>query len=76
MGGRLGSAQGFREYSPDERVQARLELSVGGWLRGRDAGIDVMGDGSLVPYAGGIFKRTLEPAAGEDEFDAIRGALA
>src|SRR4029077_16410478 len=58
--GPLDSAHGFREYNPDERVAARLELSSGGFLRGREAGIDVMGDGELVPYVGVIRKQRLE----------------
>lgn len=73
--GGLGPVEGFREYEPEERVQARLELSARGWLRGREAGIDVMGDGALVPYAGAVRKRRLEPERDEDSFDAVRSAL-
>ena len=50
-GAPLGAVKMFREYQPGERVAARLEISTGGLLRGRDAGLDVMGDGRLVPYA-------------------------
>ena len=53
--------------------RAAIELSTGGFLRGRDAGVDVMGDGSLVPYAGGIRKRTLNA---DQPFDAVREELA
>jgi len=56
-------------------VQARLELSAGGLLRGREAGLDVMGDGALVPYVGVIRKRRLEPGRGQSAFDAVREAL-
>jgi len=73
--GRLGPAQAFREYAPGERVQARLELTAGGWLRRRHGGLDVMGDGALVPYVGAIRKRRLEPGRGEDAFAAIAAAL-
>jgi hypothetical protein len=71
--GPLAAVKAFREYEPARRVAARLELSNGGWLRGRDAGIDVMGDGSLVPYSGGIRKRTLDGDG--DPFAAVREAL-
>ena len=73
--GDLATAHGFREYPPEERVHARLELSTGGPLRGREAGIDVMGNGALVPYRGVIRKQSLEPGAGADPFDAVREAL-
>jgi len=73
--GGLDPAQGFREYEPGERVEARLELATGSWRRGRAAGVDVMGDGSLVPYAGAIHKRRLEPGRGRDAFDAVHEAM-
>ena len=75
--GGLDSVQGFRTYEPGERVQARVEISGPGLLRGREAGIDVMGDGALVPYAGAIRKR---PLGGVDDLDQalerIRAELA
>jgi hypothetical protein len=52
-----------------------LELSTGGVLRGREVGVDVMGDGALVPYAGVVRKRRLEPRDGGTAFDALRTAL-
>ncbi|MGH2953452.1 MAG: hypothetical protein ACRDK9_05445 [Solirubrobacterales bacterium] len=73
--GPLAEVTMLRSFEPGERVAARLELSTGGMLRGRDAGVDVMGDGSLVAYAGGIRRRTLAPGAGESHFDAVRRAL-
>ena len=72
----LGTVKMFRDYQPGERVAARLEISAGGLLRGRDAGLDVMGDGRLVPYAGATRRRTLELEADESPFDAIRRELA
>jgi hypothetical protein len=74
--GPLGDAEMLRRFESGERVAARLELSAGGWLRSREAGMDVMGDGALVPYAGAIRKRRLAPGGGQDAFDAIREALA
>jgi hypothetical protein len=73
--GPLSEVKMLRDFEPGERVAARVELSTGGMLRGRDAGIDVMGDGALVAYAGGIRRETLEPGAGESHYDAVRRAL-
>jgi hypothetical protein len=74
--GPLNTASAIRDYGPETRVAARLELSAGGWLRGREAGIDVMGDGELVPYAGAFFKRRLEPRTGQSPFEMVRKAVA
>src|SRR3954447_376582 len=43
-----------RDFAPGDRVAARLEVSTGRWFRSRTAGVDVMGDGSLVAFAGGM----------------------
>jgi hypothetical protein len=56
-------------------VAARIELSSGGWLRGREAGVDVMGDGTLVPYEGGIRREPLEAGQGRSAFEAVRKAM-
>ena len=56
-------------------MAARLEISGPGAIRRPEAGLDVMGDGALVPYRGAIFKRRLEPARGESPFDAVGEAL-
>ena len=73
--GPLKEVNVLRQYRPDRLVHARLELSTGGLLRGREVGIDVMGDGALVPYTGVVRKRELEPADDETAFDAVREAL-
>lgn len=65
----------LRKFGPAERVAARLEISTGGWLRGSDGGVDVMGDGKLIAFAGGIRRRTLEPRGEESPFDALRREL-
>jgi hypothetical protein len=74
--GPLDEVKAIRDYEPGQLVQARLELSSGGFLRGREAGLDVMGDGALVPYVGVVRRRRLEPERGESPFDAVRAALA
>jgi hypothetical protein len=73
--GPLREVSAIRDYAPGQQVQARLELSTGGLLRGREAGMDVMGDGALVPYVGVVRKRRLESPPGRSPFEAIRAAL-
>jgi hypothetical protein len=73
--GPLEEIGALRDFEAGQRVHARLELSIGGVFRGREVGIDVMGDGALVPYTGVIRKRWLEPPDGETAFDAVRDAL-
>jgi hypothetical protein len=73
--GPLREVTALRQYRPDRLVHARLELSTGGFLGGREVGIDVMGDGALIPYVGVVRKRELEPADDETAFDAVRAAL-
>jgi hypothetical protein len=74
--GPLDEVKAIRDFEPGQLVHARLELSTGGLFRGREAGLDVMGDGALVPYVGVVRKRRLEPNGGESPFDAVRAALA
>lgn len=74
--GNLPEVDMLRRFKPADRVHARLEISTGGWLRGREAGVDLMGDGTLVPYHGAIFKRKLDPGQGQSPFDVVRKGLA
>ncbi len=74
--GPLEEVSALRDYESGDRVHARLELSTGGLFRSHEAGVDVMGDGSLVPYVGVVRKRKLEAADGASAFDAVREALA
>ena len=66
----------LREYDPGVQVAGRAEISTGSFLRsGPSAGIDVMGDGTLVAYRGGVRREELDP--GQDgPFEAVRQALA
>src|SRR5690242_9095173 len=73
--GPLESAQGFREYDAAEQVAARLELSRDGLLRGREAGIDVMGDGAIVPFSGVVRRRKLEGRSPDKAIEAVEEAL-
>jgi hypothetical protein len=73
--GPLEEVSTLRDFAPRDRVHARLEVSTGGLIRGREAGIDVMGDGTLVPYAGVVRKRRLELRDGQSAFDVLREVL-
>ena len=64
-----------RKYEPGEQVMARLEISTGGPFRGRDAGLDVMGDGSLVPFRGGVSRKEVSAERDEAAYDAVAKAL-
>jgi hypothetical protein len=74
--GPLESVGSVRDYDPGEQVHARLEVSSGGFLRSRDAGVDVMGDGSYVPYRGAMRRTQLDPRDGQTPFEAVGEALA
>jgi hypothetical protein len=73
--GPLEPAQGFREYAPEELVAARLSISNGRPARRREAGVDVMGDGALVPYSGVVRKRRLDARTPDQALEAVEGAL-
>jgi hypothetical protein len=73
--GTLPPVAAFRTYGPEERVHARLEITGPGLVRRPVAGVDVKGDGTLVPFQGEIFKKPLEPGRGKTELDAVREAL-
>jgi len=74
--GPLQKVSSLRDFEPGQQVHARLEISTGGLLRGRDAGVDVMGDGSLVPYRGGVRRTELELQDDQSPFEAVGEALA
>jgi hypothetical protein len=61
-------------YTPADQVQARLQLKGRG-LRKPVAGIDVRGDGTFVPFRGGVGREELDPADRETPFDLVRETL-
>ncbi len=73
--GPLETVSSLRDFEPAQQVHARLEISTGGLLRRRDAGVDVMGDGSLVPFSGGVRRRELELSDGQSPYEAVGTAL-
>jgi len=74
--GPLDEINALRDFRPRDRVHARLGLSSRTFMRRREAGIDVMGDGALIPYTGLVRKRKLDSSSGESPFDAVREELA
>jgi hypothetical protein len=69
------TAKIVRTFTPEEQVQARLELSHGGFLRKSIAGIDVRGDGTFMPYKGGLKREELDPSGHDTPFDLVRETL-
>jgi ribulose 1,5-bisphosphate carboxylase large subunit-like protein len=65
----------IRDYEPETQVAARFEISSGGLFGGDTAGIDVMGDGRVVPFRGGMVRHELEPKGNQTPYDAVRKAL-
>ena len=72
--GNLPAVKALREFEPAQRVAGRVEISTGGWF-GRTAGIDVMGDGSLKAFEGGIRRRELETGFEGSPFDVVARVL-
>lgn len=74
-GGSVKKVSVVRDFEPGDQVQARLQLSGKGWLRKSVAGIDVRGDGTLMPYRGGVRREELDPADHDSPFDLVRETL-
>jgi hypothetical protein len=74
--GRLGTVSMLREFTPDQRVHARIEVSGKGLFRGPEAGVDVMGDGAVIAYSGGIRRQPIEADTLDEAFERLREALA
>lgn len=62
-------------YGPENQVRARLQLTGRGLLRKPVAGVDVRGDGTFVPFRGGVGREGLDPADRETPFDLVRETL-
>jgi hypothetical protein len=73
--GPVGSASLLRDYAPADQVHARLELKGRGLLHKPTAGIDVRGDGTFVPYRGGVGREELDPRDHDTPFDVVRETL-
>jgi hypothetical protein len=65
----------LRDFAPADLVRARLQLSGRGWLRKPVAGVDVRGDGTLMPFRGSVRREELDPSGHETPFDLVRETL-
>jgi hypothetical protein len=73
--GGLPEISAFRDYAPDQRVHARIEISGPGLIRSPEGGLDVTGDGSVIAYKGAIRKQPLGASSLDDAFARLREAL-
>jgi len=65
----------LRDFSPGDQVQARLQISGKGLLRKPVAGVDLRGDGTFMPFRGGVGREELDPAHHDTPFDVVRETL-
>jgi hypothetical protein len=65
-----------RRYEPGDQVAARAELKGPQRLRPVvHAGFDVHGDGSVVPWTGGVHREAVAMVGGETVYSALRRAV-
>jgi hypothetical protein len=65
----------FRKHTPDQRVNARIEITGPGLIRSPEGGIDVMGDGHAVAYTGAMRKEPIDADSLEHAFEQLRDSL-
>ena len=66
----------FRAFSPADQVAARVEVSgPQRWRPAVRAGIDVRGDGGVVPWTGHGSREPIGAQDAESPYDALRRAL-
>jgi hypothetical protein len=65
----------LRTFAPGDQVQARLQLAGPGRFRKAVAGVDVRGDGTFVPFRGGVRREELDPSGHDTPFDLVRETL-
>jgi hypothetical protein len=73
--GPVRGVSALRDFGPEAQVHARLQLSGKGWIRKPVAGVDVRGDGTFMPFRGGVQREELDPAGYETPFDLVRETL-
>lgn len=73
--GPVNRVQSLRDFEPRDQVQARLQLSSGGLFKKSTAGVDVRGDGTFVPFRGGVVREELDPTNHDTPFDLVRETL-
>jgi hypothetical protein len=65
----------LREFGPGDQVRARLQIAGRGLLRRPVAGVDVRGDGTFMPFRGGVARQELDPTDYDTPFDLVRETL-
>jgi hypothetical protein len=73
--GPVRPVRSLRDYDPGDQVHARLQLSGRGVFRKPTAGVDVRGDGTFVPFKGGVVREELDPTHHDTPFDLVRETL-
>jgi hypothetical protein len=73
--GSVRPVRSLRDYEPGDQVHARLQLSGRGLFRQPTAGVDVRGDGTFVPFKGGVVREELDPSHHDTPFDLVRETL-
>jgi hypothetical protein len=69
------AVRSLRDFEPSQQVHARLQLSGRGLFRKPTAGVDVRGDGTFVPFRGGVVREELDPTHHDTPFDLVRETL-
>jgi hypothetical protein len=69
------AVRSLRDYEPGDLVKARLQISGRGLLHKPVAGVDVRGDGTFMPYRGGVGRAELDPSGHDTPFDLVRETL-
>ncbi|MFL5908800.1 MAG: hypothetical protein ACJ75Z_14535 [Solirubrobacterales bacterium] len=72
---RLPTINFMREFTPEKRVNARIEISGPGLIRTPEGGIDVMGDGTAIVYVGAIRKQAIEADSLDEALERLHGEL-
>lgn len=69
------SVSALRDFGPKQQVHARLQITGKGLLHKPVAGVDVRGDGTFMPFRGGVTREELDPTVYDTPFDAVRETL-
>ncbi len=73
--GPVKGVSALRDFGPEQQVHARLQLSGGRLCRKAVAGVDVRGDGTFMPFSGGVAREELDPSRHDTPFDVVRKTL-
>ena len=71
----LDTVKAFRDYTPDQLVKARIEITGKGLISPPTAGLDIQGDGGVIGFTGGVRRKPIEAKTRKQVFASIRQAL-